>query len=268
MRAFLRELMWPVIRFIMRVIGLNPLTFAHSEMGIMESDIEKNGEAFLLEQLPQSDNQDWVFFDVGANIGKYSTLIKKHFPNATVHAFEPNPAAYEFLIKVPDINHYNLGLGTKKESLPLYTPFESKSGSHSSLVPESLIWGKAEHIQEVRLDTLAHYFNELNLTHIDFMKMDVEGYEIDVLLGAGELIEKIRFIQFEFNHHLIFRKMYLLDFYTILSNFDFYRITPRGLKQLASYEPVNEIFLMQNILAVNKSLVGKPELSFLKFRKS
>jgi len=268
MRAFLRKISWPILRFVMRVVGLSPLTFAHREMGIMESDIERNGEASLIEQMSRMNPKDWVFLDVGANVGEYSALLKKNFPDALIHAFEPNPAAFDILKNITGIQIHNIGLGTKKEILPLYTPFKSKSGSHSSLVQESLIWGKAEHVQEVQLDTLEHMFKVLQLSHVDLMKMDVEGYEMDVLLGAGKLLSKIRFIQFEFNHHLIFRKMFLKDFYDILTDFDFYRITPRGLKALGAYEPINEIFLMHNLLAVNRNEVSHAELSHFKFRKA
>lgn len=103
------------------------------------------------------------------------------------------------------------------------------------------------------LDTLA---SELNHTHIDILKVDVEGFEYDVLLGSERLLSqnKINLIIFEFNQMNLLQKVTFLDFWKLLSpQYNIYRLLTHGLIKVAEYNSIeSEIFAFQNIVAVNK----------------
>ena len=268
MRSYLRRALWPIIYWMMRIAGINPLTFAHRQMGMMDADISKNGEEKLLKELGPISSSNWQILDVGANVGLYSRLLRTHFPSAEIHSFEPNPASYKSLKEVMGIHAHNIGMGSAKAELPLFTPGAAKSGAHSSLIEESLIEEKTQHVQTVQVDTLKSICKNLDIEKIDFLKIDVEGFEIEVLKGAEDMLEKVRFLQFEFNHHLIYSRHYLKDFYDLLPYFTFYRVTPRGLKPMHAYNPVNEIFQMQNILAINMETVAQEEIRQLTILRS
>ena len=121
-----------------------------------------------------------------------------------------------------------------------------------------------------RLDHFDIKFNEsevVNVTTLDswtslvqvipeFMKIDVEGHELDVLKGALEIISRVKLIQFEFGGCNIDTRTYFQDFYYFFKDLDFqlYRITPNGLLQIQQYSEDDEYFGTTNYLALNQNL--------------
>ena len=90
------------------------------------------------------------------------------------------------------------------------------------------------------------------------MKIDVEGFELNVLKGAKQLVDndKILAIQFEFSEDMIDAKVFFKHFWKLLSNnYAFYRILTNGLREIKEYSEAWKCFTVQIFLAVNKSLV-------------
>jgi hypothetical protein len=85
---------------------------------------------------------------------------------------------------------------------------------------------------------------------IYFLKIDVEGAEMDVLAGANQLIKnkKIKFLQFEYGPNCIISKVFLKDFFLLLENYTIYRILKNGLRPLV-YNEILEIPLTSNYVA-------------------
>ena len=93
-----------------------------------------------------------------------------------------------------------------------------------------------------------------NISTIDLLKIDTEGFELEALEGAKQLLSenRISMIQFEFNEVNIIKRRFLKDFNTILTGFDFYRLDENKLIPLNEWQPIHEIFMFQNILAIRK----------------
>lgn len=91
---------------------------------------------------------------------------------------------------------------------------------------------------------------------IDYVKIDVEGHELDVLEGFGELINKIKLIQFEFGGCNIDTRTFFQDFWYFFQEKEFllYRISPRGCRQIKFYTPREENFITSNYIAVNQNI--------------
>jgi hypothetical protein len=91
--------------------------------------------------------------------------------------------------------------------------------------------------------------------YIDFLKIDTEGHELAVLSGGSRLLreKRIGHIQFEFNALHVFSRAFFRDFRNILSDYELYRLLPKGLLPLDTSITSTEIFGFQNILAVPKS---------------
>ncbi len=95
-------------------------------------------------------------------------------------------------------------------------------------------------------------------TIIDYVKIDVEGHELDVLEGFGNLLDKIGIIQFEFGGTNIDTRTYFQDFWYLFKDkkydFSIYRIAPNGLIPINKYVETDEYFSTTNYIAVNNKI--------------
>ena len=113
-----------------------------------------------------------------------------------------------------------------------------------------------ENTETIKLTTLDEYCVKNNIDWIDYLKMDVEGHEHDVLLGSKNMLEskKIGIIQYEFGGCNIDSRTYFQDFWYLLNkNYDIYRLLKNGLKKINKYEEEQERFLTSTFLSVLKN---------------
>jgi len=214
----------------------------------------KTAANFLTHLLGEGD---FVFFDVGANVGNYSFEFMKLFPNVKVVAFEPGKAAHETLQNrfsgKTKVILENSALGSSIGNAELF--FDLEGSGLASLTKRNL-----DHIavafkkSEVINITTAENWIETNQMSPSFVKIDVEGHELDVLKGFGNYLSGIPLIQFEFGGCNIDTQTFFKDFWILLSpHFDLYRIAPHGAIRISNYSENEESFMTSNILAVNKS---------------
>ncbi len=225
---------------------------------------ERSGERrFVQNILPKIiQNNKPILYDIGANVGTYTSLLQHTFPEGCIHAFEPNPHSFSELLKVSMKKTIctQKAVGAQSGVTYLYLNTEDTTSGLATLhkeIQDKLHTQKELQSIEVSVITLDSYTQE----QIDFLKIDTEGHELEVLKGATALIkkDKIKVIQFEFNEMNIVTKAFLLDFYNILKQYSFYRITPKGLISLGQYSHDNEIFDFQNIVAIHsKSVLNVP----------
>jgi hypothetical protein len=97
-----------------------------------------------------------------------------------------------------------------------------------------------------------------NIKIIDFVKIDTEGSEFDILKGMKEVIKNIKIIQFEFGTAQIDARNYFINFFIFFkkNNFDIYRITP-GIPRKVNYSYFDEVFSTNNYIAINKRLFSR-----------
>jgi FkbM family methyltransferase len=237
-------------------------------IGILNSEGPKiTGEDNLLKLLKKKYHPK-IIFDVGANDGGYSKILRHYFPKANIYAFEPHPLTFKLLKKVGNkhnIKTLNIGLGEKNAKTKLWdfaddailksTQPTSTLASIYKDVIEDYYKQKSQSFS-VKITTLDE-FTKMNKTpNIDFLKIDTEGNEYKVLLGAKKLLseKRIKVIQFEFNEMNVYSRTFFKDFVDLLYNYDLFRLLPNGILRLAPYRPLEqEIFAFQNIVAILKS---------------
>ncbi len=125
-----------------------------------------------------------VVFDVGARDDVDYLILK---PDIVLHAFEPEPEFFKALqenIKHKTCFLNNFACGNKEITL--------KYDQGGQRVLEELKEGP-----DVQVKRLDKYIDDNNVTQIDFLKIDVEGYETKVIEGLGDKISICRYIQYE-----------------------------------------------------------------------
>jgi len=154
-----------------------------------------------------------VIFDVGANIGLYTLLFAKLAGlTGSVHTFEPDIKNYRrlcaniYLNGFEDVVKVNRRAVFSRSQIVKLNTFPDSVNAWHTLgnleLPDPWNTGKTikpSSIQEIEAVSLDDYCHNNGINHVDFLKVDVEGAELDVLQGATNLFHagKIKCVMFE-----------------------------------------------------------------------
>jgi len=149
----------------------------------------KNYEKDNFDKIKFLNPTKFVFVDVGANIGAYSvSLAKKGFET---YSFEPIKSNFDLLnknLRLNDIKNaktFNLAIGNETAKKEIFFD-DHKHGEGSLLIK------KGNRKEVVQVDKLDNLFKGKNLKKKILLKVDVEGFEFEVLKGAKNFIKKYR----------------------------------------------------------------------------
>jgi FkbM family methyltransferase len=229
------------------------------------TNINNNGELFILKKMKQYYGDKpgkLVLFDVGANIGNYSKDLYQVFGDkSSIYAFEPFSHPYKSLelLKdvIPQFQPFKSGFSDKDQTLTIYTnkEFSEVGGLYNRDFSQFDIYLKES--EDCFFDRIDHFAEVHSLSHINLLKIDVEGHELFVLKGAEKLLDNnaIDFIQFEFGTANYLSKTYLYDFFQLLSSkYRMYKLLANGLLEIKEYNPDIEIHVLSNYFAINKGI--------------
>ena len=132
-----------------------------------------------------------VIFDVGANIGQTFDTMRADFPQAKIYCFEPIFDTYKLLVenvaksKHIVLENFAFGAFEGQQEVRLYENDTSNLNSLKQGVMNKAVTAKTQH---VIVKTINAYCVKNNIKHIDILKIDTEGYELEVLKGAESLL--------------------------------------------------------------------------------
>lgn len=252
MKKFLRRLFYYIADNNFVYLIAKRLTYDHD--GENNCDINTNGELVVLKKYLKDCK---VIFDVGANQGDWTELALSINPQLQIHLFEPSKFTFQILKdKLPNVKAVfnNIGLGDVEEEKEFY--IQEDGSTVSSLFKRDFFEsGKTE---KVKIDTVDNYCQKLQLDNIDFLKIDVEGNEFNVLKGARKMLENgsIKFLQFEYGGTYIDADILLKDVFMYLDGLDYsvYKILHNRLKKIKKYEQALEDFQNANYLIINNKI--------------
>ena len=225
-------------------------------------NIAYSGEENVIDYLAKhmAGSQKSIVFDIGANVGDYTIRVARTLgDNAVIYSFEPLKAAFNTLctnIKGRvNVKVHNFGFGKVAARVPIY--FDRSDSTLASLFPRRM-----DHLgvdnsksEEIEMRTLDDFCKENKISHIDLLKMDTEGGELDVLKGAEIMLNSaaIDIIQFEFGGFNIASRTFFQDFFYLLTpRFKIYRVLKDGFAEIDTYKEDQEVFLTTNYMAVSK----------------
>jgi FkbM family methyltransferase len=207
-------------------------------------DPKTNGEEYFFSHIK---NNIKTIFDIGCRSD--SEFINFE---GEVHYFDPVSEFIQNLSKQPNLNSFshfnNFGLGNENKDLyyyPKYQSFYDRINScHVSDNSNKIL---------LSIKKAKDYIVEKNIKDIDFIKIDTEGYELNVLQGFEDCLENIKIIQFEYGGTFLDNNTKLIDVIDYLKQKGFYNfsyLTPHGAHLLTDF---NDHYQYSNIVCINRN---------------
>ncbi len=247
-----------------------------SANSINNAESINNYELKIIENFIASGN---VVFDIGANIGSWTTQVLKICSDVQIHLFEPAPPIYHTLlqnlaepIKSGQLVLNNLAIAHQPEirEFYYYEKFSGWSTFHRRFDIEKQYNIESPQPFRILTATLDDYVQTMGIKRINFLKIDTEGGELEVLYGATNLLQKgkVDYIQFEYGGTFVDANITLKQVFERLQKFRYtiFKILPNALQALPQFLPEYENYEYSNFLAVNErftALIGSEARNLL-----
>ena len=189
-----------------------------------------------------------VLIDVGAHKGETISNFLKNFKIKNIYSFEASNNTYQHLennvariknnYKETNIEIFNLGAGNSTEQ-KIFNELPDSNSSTFNLIDQNSSYFKRKnkilsfffkkkfsikknYVSQIKL---SDFIDKKNITKIDILKIDTEGYEYEVIKGLEKNIKIVNFIYFEHHYDNMIKKNYKFsEMHDFLSDNDFYRV--------------------------------------------
>ena len=250
-----------------KILGAIPVVLLQKTEDAIQKQLGKGSGAWSTSEEAESTSgfiqglglEDVIAIDAGANVGNWSAEFLSCVPTAQIIAFEPSSVAFSNLSERfgqdSRVTCVNLALGKANQKTTLYSN-EGGSGL-GSLTKRRVDHFNVffDHQEKIEVQTLDSWISNSQLTKKpNVLKIDIEGHEYDLLLGATETLKGVRVVQFEFGGSNIDTRTYFQDFWYFFQNLGFkiYRLTPTKPLSIDRYSESDETFRPTNFIAVRK----------------
>ena len=199
-------------------------------MSLFDYSYQKKWIKFLKEN---KYNNFKLLIDIGAHKGESIKLFSKNFIIKKIISFEASPINFEYLKKKIKDNKQgynnteivleNIALGAEEKIIEFNQFNESSSSTIKEIDKESKYYKRKfrlinflnnkETYQKIKIkiSKLKEYIEKNNIKKIDFMKIDTEGYEFEILLGLENKIKLVDIIMFEHHYDNMIKKGYTFE---------------------------------------------------------
>lgn len=165
----------------------------------------KNEDLYFIEQkLKPTD----TFFDIGSNIGVYAYIAEKQIPANQLYLFEPIPFLNSRLKKAfKKTNIYKYAVSTQSGKTQFKIPFingqfwDTRGSIETNFKEDGEINCRMLDVETITFD---EFIQNNSISKVDFIKVDVEGHELNVLSGAKKTLSIFKpklLIEIEGRHH-------------------------------------------------------------------
>lgn len=230
----------------------------NKNIGYGNCDFLHNGEEVVVSSFIKKND---IIIDAGAHIGGWTeSVIKATHGFCYIYAFEPVPHSYQKLEQLKNkyrnkVFTFNTALGSQDTELEMNYFFQRGSDC-STLFNRPVLSDVPVKKIKVLVTSLDKFTQEYAIEHINFLKIDTEGAEWEVLIGSRQLIEenKIDIIQFEYGGTYPDANITLAQVYDYLTshNYMIFRIVPNGLIYIPVWDNALENATYSNYLALKQ----------------
>ncbi|MBL7848373.1 MAG: FkbM family methyltransferase [Cyclobacteriaceae bacterium] len=203
-----------------------------------------------------------VIFDIGANRGDATIEFAQAFPRAKMYSFEPDQATMSELRRRTNrfqerVKVFNFGIGAKTESRDLTINRSSGGNSFLDISPDISQFAEGDWTEPVtktqaEIQTLDHFCAVNGIESIDLLKVDTQGFEMEVLKGGSLVIVPSR-------TKLIHIEVLFIELYKNQAFFDqvYQELTNRGFRLVGLYNPFYKTEEPHYLLWCDALFVGK-----------
>jgi len=246
----------------------------------LELPIKKELQQIFIKAQPS------VIFDIGACEGEDSIRYSNLFQAAKVYSFEPLPDNYNKCLRnfskaSNRIKVFQMALSSSNGSATFYVSSGNPDGVNqsewdygnksSSLYPpdssyNKLEWLKFEKEIEVETQTISFFCENQSITQIDFIHMDVQGAEIDVLKGAGNMLTSIKAIWLEVENVSMYKGQPLKrDVELFMKRANFIKVIDTAFGESGDQLYVNaQFYSIFNLFIIKSKIISKLKLIYFK----
>ena len=210
-------------------------------------------------------NKFKLLIDIGAHKGESIELFSKNFNIKKIISFEASPITFKYLKKKIEKNTQgynnteivleNIALGAEDKIIEFKQFNESSSSTIKEVDEESKYYKRKFRLInflsnkktyqkiEIKIYRLKEYIEKNNIEKIDFMKIDTEGYEFEILLGLENKIKLVDIIMFEHHYDNMIKKNYTYnDIHELLIKNNFKKIykSKMPFRKTLEYIYINE----------------------------
>jgi len=233
---------------------------------------EINGEYALHRKFSQwagRQNRPVKVVDVGANIGYWSSHLLDACQGSGVTelklwVFEPSDEIREQLVRRMQSVPANYEVSIHSQAVAeasgqaAFDATPGITGIKHLLTDETLASGETPSV-DVDVTTLVEVFEKESIDVVDFVKSDVEGFDLSVLRGAVPLLEegRIGLFQFEYNHCWISTRTFLRDVFELAESLPYRvcKVVPEGIDSYDCWHQELETYFETNYLLVREDLL-------------
>lgn len=221
------------------------------------NSMHSNGETAL---------QSWVLsmraagepvqvFDVGANRGDWTQALltaadRGGHTHVTVHAFEPSMHTYSLLRAALTGQPVKMHQCAASDHVGEAVLTVIAPAAGTNYLNPDVAASRDAATEVVATTTLDAFADEHDIVRIHLLKIDTEGHDLNVLRGAGGLLngQRVDVVQFEYNHRWIYARAFLRDAFELLGAAGYHvgKLTPRGVEFYPGWDPDLETFVEGN----------------------
>jgi FkbM family methyltransferase len=206
--------------------------------------------------------QRLVVFDVGANVGDWSSFFLDNLNGADIqklvdiYLFEPAPSTSKVLktrlgVQNPVLHYEELALSSENGESIIYVSDQSHGINSLHANPDRL----DEHQIQINKKTVTEFCKTHEIQRVHLLKSDTEGHDMEIIRGALPLLAegRISVLQFEYNHRWVFSRNFLRDAFAAIEPLDYKlaKLGPEALLIFNEWNPELERFFEGNYALIH-----------------